>query len=277
MDIRDERKSLEDEVDIQDEVWDFEEETDTLPLKQRILLRAKESEGLELRSLVKDLYSKQGEALLPLLEELSEEDPQNRTLWLLLAYHHFELGAHRQAQILLERYCLSAQGNADPALMTPLSYLALIYSAQAEAKKALAIEEQRYELTCALYGKDHPDARRQLSSLACSYGEMEMYDRAAELQEQVYLQWCALFGEEHPETLWQLDALADDCSYAGQTARALELYEKSYLMHLKIHGAGNYGTYSALSFYAESAKKVYGGEDPRVKELFKRLEDLKKG
>lgn len=46
MDTRDERKSLEDEVDIQDEVWDFEEETDTLPLKQRILLRAKEVGGL---------------------------------------------------------------------------------------------------------------------------------------------------------------------------------------------------------------------------------------
>jgi tetratricopeptide (TPR) repeat protein len=100
--------------------------------------------------------------------------------------------------------------------------------AQGDLAGARTLQEQVFEATARLLGKDRPDTLRSMNNLAWTLYAQGDLAGARTLQEQVLEATARLLGKEHPNTLTSINNLAQMLYAQGDLAGARTLQEQVF-------------------------------------------------
>ena len=137
-----------------------------------------------------------------------------------------------------------------------------------DCNKAAESQLEAYNLSCTVFGEEHPDTLQILHDLTIIYKRLGEYQKASDLFKKAYDLRCRVLGEEHPDTLTSLSNLATTYLDLGEYHTAKELIEKVYYLRCKVLGESHQDTLSSLYHLAYT----YGdlGDHPKALELYEK-------
>jgi CHAT domain-containing protein len=117
-----------------------------------------------------------------------------------------------------------------------LSWLALVYQAMGEHKKALPLFQEARERCRTVLGERHPDYANSLNTLAGVYQDLGEHHKALPLCLEARDLRRRVLGEKHPDNALSLNNLADLYMAMGEHQKALPLFLEARDLRRRVLG-----------------------------------------
>lgn len=150
-------------------------------------------------------------------------------------------------------------GAEHPAVVYPLSGLAMLYRWQSKFEQAELLYQRALHIWEQQLGPEHPAVVYPLSRLAELYSMLGKYARAEPLYQRALRLWEQQLSPEHSSEAYPLDGLAGLYTEQGKYVQAGPLYQRALRLW------GSWGLeYPGVSYPLIGLARLYGAQDKDV-------------